>query len=189
MPECEICGAEVSRLYKVEIDGVVLNVCRECAKLGKRIEQPRKFRRRKLIDSGKEIDDTELDPDYAKKIVKARELLKYTREELAKKLGVKLSFWERIEKGDAKPTIEIAKRIERVLGVQVMVKKEKTSEKDLRKTVEKLREKIKKKKKKPKRKVKNDIPEEKFEDVEIKSEPEPQLTIGDIAQIIVKKKK
>ncbi len=185
MPECEICGAEVKRLYKVEIDGVVLNVCRECAKLGKRLDKPRKFvRRRKLIEGGEEIDESELDPEYAKKIVSARELLKYTREQLAKKLGVKLSFWERIEKGEAKPTMEIAKRVEHVLGVQIIKKPEKTP-----KTIHDVAQKKPKKKRKKKMKVRNGIPDEQYDDVEVKSKPAPQLTIGDIANIVVKKKK
>ncbi len=185
MPECEICGAEVKKLYKVNVDGVVLNVCRDCAKLGKRLDRPKKFiRKRKLIEGGKEIDETELDPDYAKKIVSARELLKYTREGLAKKLGVKLSFWERIEKGEAKPTIEIAKRVERVLGVQLTKKPEKTP-----KSIHDVVKKQKPKKKKRKMKRSEGIPDEQYDDVEIKSKPAPQLTIGDIANIVVKKKK
>ncbi len=194
MPECEICGANVKKLYRVEIDGAILNVCKDCAKLGRLLDEPKKFRRKRrpLIDGGKEIDEEILDSEYASKIKKARELLKYTRENLAKKLGVKLSFWERIEKGEAKPTIEIAKRVERVLGVQIISRKKETTKEDLKVTVEKLKEKYKPQKKRKKikrRKASGDIPNEEFDNAEVKSKPLPPLTIGDIANIVVKKKK
>lgn len=194
MPECEICGANVKKLYRVEIDGAILNVCKDCAKLGRLLDEPKKFRRKRrpLIDGGKEIDEEILDSEYASKIKKARELLKYTRENLAKKLGVKLSFWERIEKGEAKPTIEIAKRVERVLGVQIISRKKETTKEDLKVTVEKLKEKYKPQKKRKRikrRKASGDIPNEEFDNAEVKSKPLPPLTIGDIANIVVKKKK
>jgi len=195
MPECEICGANVKRLYKIEIDGVVLNVCKDCMSLGKRLDKPKRFirKRRPLIDGGKEIDEAMLSPDYASKIKKARELLKYTRENLARKLGVKLSFWERIENGNAKPTIEIAKRVERVLGVQIISKKKETTSEDLKRASDKLKNKLSKNSKKRKRfkqkRANGKIPDDEIENIEIKSKPAPPLTIGDIANIVIKKKK
>ena len=36
---CELCGKDVPRLHKVVIEGVIMNVCDECAKFGKEAEE------------------------------------------------------------------------------------------------------------------------------------------------------
>ena len=155
--ECELCGREARRLFKVKIEGVVLEVCKSCAKLGTPVYSDRRRPRRKRESAP--IPETELDPEFSKKIASARETLKLTREDVARKARMSPSYLEKLETGKLKPTIDDAKRLERVLGVSVIkvVKQEKP------------------KKEKPKQKR----PE--------KRRTEPTTTLGDIANIIVKK--
>ncbi len=62
----------------------------------------------------------EIVPDYDSKIRKAREEMGLTQEVLAKYVGEKVSVIKRIEMGKLKPTIELAKKLEKVLKVTLL---------------------------------------------------------------------
>ena len=158
--ECELCGRESRRLFKVRIEGVVLEVCKSCAKLGTPVYDQKRRQRRKRDTTP--IPETELDPEFSKKIVAARETLKLTREDVARKARMSPSYLEKLETGKLKPTIEDAKKLERVLGVSVItvVKQEK-----------------------PKREKREPRPRQE----KPRKMKEPVTTLGDIANIIVKK--
>ncbi len=160
--ECEVCGREVKKTYRVIIEGVEMNVCRECAKLGKRIDRRRVKRERKPIV---ELPETVLEPDFGEKIKKARELLGLSREELAKKVRASEALIEKLESQKLKPTMEMAKKLERAIGV-VVIKEVK-------------QEKPKKQEKKPAK------PQERKQ--KPKQEKRQFMTLGDIANIVVKK--
>jgi len=118
MAECEICGKNVNSVKKAEIDGVLLEVCEECAKLGKEVLQPKPVVLKKAvvlpqIEEGKELVD-----DFAQKIRRAREEKGLTQDEAADKIGISRLVYKRIENG-LKPDEKSARKIEKFFGIKL----------------------------------------------------------------------
>lgn len=127
MAECEVCGKEISSKKRAEIDGVVLDVCEDCAKLGKEVYQPRKVM---IQPSGiasapraDSIEDSrELAGDFHAKIRKAREMRSLTQDEAAMKIGISSLVYKRIENGFRPDDATVAK-IQRFFGVPLFDRK------------------------------------------------------------------
>jgi len=127
---CELCGAEIlGEAEKVMVDGAILLVCKKCASHGKpvpfRAEKaeerkiaPVKQRKRKVIERKEE--EYELVDDYNLLIRSQREKMGLKQEELAKIIGEKTSLIQRIESGDYKPSIDIARKIEKALNIKLL---------------------------------------------------------------------
>ncbi len=130
MLKCELCGADIrGRAYKAIIDRSEMIVCSRCSKNGtiigvlelstpkrnywKSRNIPRKPRRRQEVVE-------EIVEDYAQRIREARERMGLTRELLAAMIKEKTSTIRRIESGTLQPTIELAKRLERVLKIKLV---------------------------------------------------------------------
>ncbi len=132
---CEICGTEIrGTAYKVVIDGAALVVCRKCAmrnpsavvgyvepsppraatgrvaSVPRRLKRPRP--RYRIVE--------EIVEDYAERVRRARERLGLTREVLATMVGEKVSTIRRIEAGTLEPTIDLARKLEKVLKIQLV---------------------------------------------------------------------
>ena len=104
--ECEICGRQVSdNPKKAKIEGSVMIVCDECAKLGKIQKAPPK---------------EELVEDFNVKIRKARESKNLSREELGQKIYEKVSVINRIESGKMIPDIRLTKKLENALNITLI---------------------------------------------------------------------
>jgi putative transcription factor len=139
---CEMCGKDVETLTRVRIEGSVLRLCADCAKFGKPIDPPpapptartatapvrygggasraaagpRRLEERDLY---LEIGEMELAPDWAKRIRVAREALRWTPEDLAKKLNEKKSIVLKLESGAIHPPDDLVRRVERLLKVRL----------------------------------------------------------------------
>ena len=125
---CELCGKKTERVVKAKIEGVVMEVCPSCAKLGeviseRKIESFKKPVLRKKVLEKKEVVEEVVD-DYGKKIRKEREKRGWKMEDLAKKLNEKESLIHKIENEDIMLNIDLAKKIERLLGIRLVVKVE-----------------------------------------------------------------
>ncbi len=117
MGECEVCGKTVSSLKRAEIDGVILEVCDTCVRLGKEMSEPRTVMiKRKTIETLEEGE--ELANDFADKVRKARELRNLKQEEAAEKMGISPSVLRRIENG-FRPDEMIVKKIQRFYGINL----------------------------------------------------------------------
>ena len=68
--------------------------------------------------------DTELVEDFGKRIREARQRKGLTQEELAKKLAERQSVLSKVEAGQQRPNDQLAKRLERELGIQLFEKVE-----------------------------------------------------------------
>lgn len=142
---CELCGRDVPRLKKVVIEGVIMNVCNECAKFGKEIkgnEIPkevkylppevvrerleRKHRRRRDYLDEEEV----LIEDYPEVVRKARERLGLTQEELAKRILEKKTVISKIERGEMRPDERLIKKLEKALNIKLKEKVAVTYKKD-----------------------------------------------------------
>ncbi|MBD3164463.1 TIGR00270 family protein [Candidatus Woesearchaeota archaeon] len=124
-----MCGSE-NRLYKSEIEGTVLNVCKHCAKYGKIIgnvhdkKWVEKFQKKREIKSklllSKEQISQAIVEDFAGRIKKKREALGMRQEDFAKKINEKVSLIHKIETGSFEPNINLARKIERFLKIRLI---------------------------------------------------------------------
>ncbi|MBI2107058.1 TIGR00270 family protein [Candidatus Woesearchaeota archaeon] len=121
MPACHICGASRDSLFKSVIEGTAVFVCENCSKFGKVVETPKKYQVKKIVQTKIEEIDT-LEECYFLKIKNARERKGLTQEDLAKILAEKESSLHHIEAGKLKPTIVLAKKIEKALGIKITSK-------------------------------------------------------------------
>ncbi len=67
------------------------------------------------------LEKLELVEDYAERIREARERLGWSQKVLAEKVRESESVIKRIESGRLRPTIELAKKLEEVLGIKLLV--------------------------------------------------------------------
>lgn len=123
MSECEVCGKSVDAAKRAEIDGVILSVCDDCAKLGKQVYQPKSV----MIPKSAAIrgsnpqsieSDKELAGDFSARIRKAREKMNLTQDEAADKMNISRQIYKRIESG-FKPDDSLAKRIQRFYSIEL----------------------------------------------------------------------
>lgn len=118
MAECEVCGRNVARTRRSEIDGVILEVCDNCAGLGEEREEPKKLYVRREIDYGELEEPKELVPDFAPMIRRAREKRNLTQDEAAMKMGLSHQIYKRIENG-LKPDEATARKIQKFYGINL----------------------------------------------------------------------
>lgn len=133
---CEVCGATVEIAYEVIYKGSRGFACENCIsrygliRVRKGSAPPRKVVRpkptittRKKSGSGFKMleEGPEFVDNYGLLIRRAREGMGLTQEQLAKKLGIKLSYLKKIEAGVIPPSIDLAKRIERTLNIKILV--------------------------------------------------------------------
>ncbi len=78
-----------------------------------------KYRPRTVV-SEKEAERYELVQDYAIRVKKARERLGLSQKELAIRVKESERTIRRIEAGTLRPTVDLAKRLERVLGIKLL---------------------------------------------------------------------
>lgn len=126
MPNCEMCGQE-NNLISAEIEGIDMSVCHKCAQFGKikgvsRNEtQILKRFSQKPVRSEPHLEFNErIVPDYSQKIREARERLGLKQEDFAKKINEKESILHKMETGSFKPSIPLARKLEKLLGVQLI---------------------------------------------------------------------
>jgi putative transcription factor len=127
MKTCELCGKSTDKLYKVYIEGTILNVCKDCLKYGKSVNENENIIKENKLKI-KEIVGEVIDENYNKILIKYREEHKLKQEDMAKLLGIKESLYKSIENKKIIPDINLAKKIEKTLGIKI-TKKEVLTEK------------------------------------------------------------
>lgn len=137
---CEICGRETISLYEVIYKGRRGLVCIDCMdKYGlvriKRVNEPftsrlkpkassfskpsHSSRRKKYASLNLSKENFELVEEYGNLIRRGREKLGLTQSDLARELKVKVSYIKKLEAGVLPPTLDIAKKLERILGISL----------------------------------------------------------------------
>jgi putative transcription factor len=130
---CEMCGKEVTFCKKVVIEGVLLEVCTECAKFGtegekgqttsagpKPIIEQRLERREKRFtpkDVYSEGGTEELVEDYAARVRNARSRIGMTQKDLAMKLNEKQTIISKVESGTMRPDEKLIRKLQKELGI------------------------------------------------------------------------
>ena len=138
---CEMCGKNVTFLRKVTIEGVLLEVCSECAKfgVGSKKEVPKEEGPKPIIaqrlefrekrsrprDVLEKIDKEDLVEDFAQRIRIAREKTGMSQKELAMKINERVTILSKIESAQMRPDEKIIAKLQKELGI---VLKEKVPE-------------------------------------------------------------
>lgn len=124
--KCEMCGND-SKLRKVKVEGAVLNLCKGCQGTGevmgtsksKKRKSSSKKRRSKKKKRKPRSQQKFLVKGFEKKVKEAREDKGLKIEELAERIKVKESVVHRIESGKLKPDEKLARKLKKVLGVNL----------------------------------------------------------------------
>jgi putative transcription factor len=132
---CELCGSVIhGKGITVNYEGSTITICSSCyskikshAKIVEnrkqtniQLKQPKKTQNTETI--------WEIVDDYPKIIREARENHGMSTRELAQKLKVQENIVKRIESGKLKPTIQLAKDLERILSIKILVKIEESED-------------------------------------------------------------
>jgi len=141
---CEMCGREIPLRASIEvkIEGAVMRLCPSCyarysmgrgSRARQEAQQPtasqiqrarpaatasQKTRQPRV---GARIERYEVVKDYAERIRAAREAMGLSTKDLANLIRESENIVKRIESGKLVPTIELARRIEGVLKIQLVV--------------------------------------------------------------------
>ena len=136
--QCEMCGKTVgTRRYMVE--GTVMNLGLECAKYGTpldaatpappgsqaAVQQGLERRAQRMVSrSVYEADQWMVVEDCGPRIHKAREAKGLTHEQLGNKVSARVPELKHIEAGKLRPGDDLAKRLEKELGITLLEKVE-----------------------------------------------------------------
>jgi putative transcription factor len=139
---CEVCGSPLhASPNRVEIDGAVMVVCNNCARLGKQIgpSAPAKMRFNPVQGAPARMranpvqgalrtmaqrpiePEYEVDPDYSLKIRQAREKLGLSQEQLGNLLNEKPSVIKMVESKKLKPDVTITRKLMHELKINLLV--------------------------------------------------------------------
>lgn len=129
--QCDMCGKETSLLRTI-VEGTEMNVCDSCSKYGKVLSR---FKSRKELDEEKIRVEKYLEKrkfekehapveivvsNYGQIIRHKREKMGLTQIEFARKLNEKESTIHKMESGSFRPSLELAKKIERQLNIKLI---------------------------------------------------------------------
>lgn len=126
--ECEICGRPDAGIFAL-IEGARLRVCQSCARGGKILyveheEAPAKQGAKQEQGAAHTLgkDEYDLVDGYGGRVKNAREKLGLPLAVLGERLAEKESFLDRIEKETARPSEQLARKIEKELGIEILEK-------------------------------------------------------------------
>lgn len=140
MLTCEICGKPIrGQPVTILIGGAKLTVCNECSRYGTPIKVNKQIPQNPIISvkpklqsktnnkavqkkSEKDIfdEDIKVVDEYPSLIKSARERLGWTQDFLASRLGEKVSVIKKIEAGSIVPSIQLARKMEKILGIPLI---------------------------------------------------------------------
>jgi putative transcription factor len=138
---CEVCGREIrGQPYYRIIEGGRLTVCSQCSKFSDQEWDPRapkarksptrrrsaqpKPRRRSDIEAAENL---ELVEGYGMVIKKARQKKGMSVEDFAKKISEKESVVKKLEKEDMNPPLNLVRKVQHELGVNLLEEAETSS--------------------------------------------------------------
>jgi putative transcription factor len=120
MEECELCGRKIEYAYVIDVEGVELRVCADCAAGKHVIEEPKQKgvkTYRKISTSSEEQKNVV--EGYGKIIKEARERMKIPLKVLAEMINEKETLLLRVEEEHTLPSIELTKKLEKALNIKL----------------------------------------------------------------------
>jgi len=120
--KCDMCSSE-EPLFKADIEDAMLNVCEKCTKFGKVLGKVPQNKIKEIFRPTITKQDPTMQiitKNYKKKIKETRESLKLTQKEFSKKINEKESLIHQLESGHLKPSIVLAKKLEKFLKIKLI---------------------------------------------------------------------
>ncbi len=128
MSSCELCGKQ-GNVIPILIEGTELKVCSICAKHGTVKDRPNgSFQRRSYKTPSAVGPEYRVIENIGSLLREVREKKNLTNEDFAKILTEKESIVAKWEQGSIKPSIDTAKKIGRILGLQLVEKDDNKSD-------------------------------------------------------------
>jgi putative transcription factor len=123
---CEVCGTPIHTLpNSVEIDGAILQVCGNCAKLGREIRsmggKGTPIRPAGSAQGSSLEPEYETDPDYSLLVREAREKMGLSQEALGRSINEKPSVIRLVETRRLKPDMILAQKLMHALKINLLV--------------------------------------------------------------------
>ncbi len=115
---CDMCGKETS-LVTAEVENVEMKVCQNCSRFGvvrQKADVPH-FQQQKMHKD----PALKVTANYASIVRQIREKRGLSQEDFAKFLQERESIVAKWEQGKMQPSVEVARRLEKVLGVSLVV--------------------------------------------------------------------
>ena len=130
MATCEICGKEYENCYMVSIEGARMVSCAKCSTGSKILYEvkPEENMNKRRNDNVEHVQEDELAEDYGSIIRKKREQLGFSMQVLSERINEKESMMKRVEEGKLPPSPELVAKLEKELGIKIMVKVQKASD-------------------------------------------------------------
>lgn len=120
--ECEMCGRKNAELRTL-VEGISLNTCRDCSKYGKILGAAKSSKKEDArIVKKKKVEEPQesIVSDYSKLIRNSREKLNLSQQDFAKKINEKVSLIQHMEQGKIAPSIELARKLEKLLKINLI---------------------------------------------------------------------
>lgn len=134
-----MCGRDVARTRRFLVEKTVLNVGPECERFGKPLDPvtgmkdvapgnvPLAMELRKRKTQSRDVFSeasmqVELVDDFGPRILSAREKKGWSRQDLGGRVGEREATIHRMETGSLRPTDDVAKKLERELGISLFQK-------------------------------------------------------------------
>ncbi len=120
--ECEMCGSKNAE-FRALVEEIPLNVCIKCSKHGKVLGSAKIIKKElavKKIKHVKEEPQESIVQNYSVIIRTTREKLKLSQEDFAKKINEKLSLIHNMERGKIAPSIDLARKLEKLLKIKLV---------------------------------------------------------------------
>jgi len=115
-----MCG-KAGPLFTAMIEGTQLKVCESCGKFGRIVARPVIFQKKSVSQKTPDLVE-ELVEDFSKIIREAREHQGLTQKDFALKLNEKESVVQKWESGAMSPSVDTAKKLEKLLKVKLVIK-------------------------------------------------------------------
>lgn len=119
MASCELCGRN-TELVVADVEGVELQVCPKCAKYGTIKKRPLAITSLKPAARRPVEPEYTIIPSYASLLRTSREKKCLSQQDFAKFLNERESVVAKWEAGSLKPSIEIARKLEKRLGIKLV---------------------------------------------------------------------
>lgn len=118
---CELCGRTEENLFRTLIEEVELSVCQDCSKFGKVLGPIRRETPNQIKKTGPQEEKVALlVENYADIIRKKRDSMGLTQKDFANKLNEKESIIHKLETGAFEPSLVLAKKLEKALGIRLI---------------------------------------------------------------------
>ncbi len=127
MKSCELCGKK-AELYRAIIEESILLVCNECSGFGKVLRKIEQETAKVLnqLSAKKEVLEA-VSYDFSGRIKQIREKLGLSQKDFAVKINEKESLVQKLESGRLRPTLDLARRLERIFNVKLVEQVEEES--------------------------------------------------------------